>query len=705
MVDAVAGKAGQIASEQRSIEVMYARLDQKKADAIVASEEAMAPSIDGAESRWARDDMVRRTAGTLGVLELAERSLCFGRIDSADGKALHVGRIGLRSKSGEILLVDWRAEAARPFYAATMASPLGLRRRRHLRVEDRRVVDVSDELFDGTGPTSADVVSDGPLVLALGAARTGRMREAAATLQREQDEIVRSGHRGIMVVDGGPGTGKTIVALHRAAYVLYAFPTIAERGVLVFGPNRRFLAYISDVLPSLGENNVQLATGPDLLGVEATRSESDAVARAKGRRLLAEALARRVRDRQPHGVPLRFTTAHGAVTLDASRVDAARRSALQGGIGHNRGRALFLEHVVDDLVDELEQQTARDMSDFEDELKNVGVDLDRMFAPQPGYAESEEADSRSDGLEIDWDRIRDDLLGDISIDRTIAQVWPRLRADDVLRELLTDPEVLAEAAPELSDEQIDSIGAGAQAGWSRADLPLLDEARAQVDGLPEITYGHVVVDEAQQLSEMEWRMLMHRCPSRSMTIVGDLAQAGPTSSIARWEDALEPFVEGRFTHHTLTVNYRTTAEILEATKPILAQIAPAQSLSYSIRRGEAPINLTVAAAEIDDAVADIVTQSARDHPDELVGIVAATQHARRIESGPLDARAAIVSATDARGLEFDTVIIIDPDEIQQESESGLRDLYVAQTRATKRLITLTITAAESAPSRCRSSRS
>ncbi|WP_210415938.1 HelD family protein [Humibacter ginsenosidimutans] len=696
MADVVVGKVEQLELEQRAIEMMYGRLDAEKSDIGAVRARLMGSSVDGAEARRARDAEIARLDRALGRLQLAERSLCFGRLDSSAGESLHIGRVGLRSESGEILLVDWRAEASRPFYAATLASPLGVRRRRHVRVEARRIVDVSDEILDGSIPTAMDAVGDGPLVSALSGARTGRMREAATTLQREQDDVVRSEHRGVMVVDGGPGTGKTIVALHRAAYVLYAFPTIAERGVLVFGPNRRFLAYISEVLPSLGENDVELATAPDLVGVEATRSEPDAVARAKGRRSFGDALARMVQERQPHGVALRLTTAHGQVVLDASRVDAARRSALQGGIGHNRARNLFLEHVVDDLVNELEQQTAKEISDFEDELKDIGVDLDRMFARRPGDHEPDDIESSSDGLDIDWDRIRDDLLGDAGIDRIVSGAWPRLRAEDVLRELLTDPDALARAMPELSGEHIASIGSEAEKGWSRADLAALDEARALIDGPVETTYGHVVVDEAQQLSEMEWRMLMRRCPSRSMTIVGDLAQAGPTTTITGWEDALEPFVAGRYAHHTLTVNYRTTAEILDAAMPLLARIAPSQRISYSIRHGGAPTYLTVADTDVNAALDDLVARFRNEHPDDLVGIIAATRRVPGIEGGSLGDGAVVVPAPDARGLEFGAVIIVDPDEIEGESDAGLRDLYVAQTRATKRLITLTITSADAA---------
>lgn len=423
------GRAQQVEIEQRAIEGMYAHLERERDEIVAARETAMASPVDDVETREAREATAARLGSALERLRSAERSLCFGRIDGTDGQSWPIGRIGLRTESGEILLVDWRAEAARPFYAATMATPMGLRRRRHLKVEDRQVVEVSDEVFSGAVLPAEDVDGDDPLLSAVSGARTGRMREAAATLQREQDEIVRSEHRGTMVVDGGPGTGKTIVALHRAAYVLYAFPTVAARGMLVIGPNRRFLDYISHALPSLGENDVELSTTTALTGDAVTVTESEATARSKGGRAFADLLAERVEAHRPHGVPLRLSTAHGTTVLDPDRVDAARRSALQGGAGHNRARALFLEHVVDDLVSELERQTSQEMTDYEEELKGIGIDLERMFGG---------GQTSADELDIDWDLLRDELLEDPGVERSIDEVWPVLRAEDVLRGLLGD---------------------------------------------------------------------------------------------------------------------------------------------------------------------------------------------------------------------------------------------------------------------------
>lgn len=396
--------------------------------------------------------------------------------------------------------------------------------------------------------------------------------------------------------------------------------------------------------------------------------------------------------RQPHGVPLELQTAHETVVLDSDLVDASRRNALQEGIGHNRARELFTEHIVADLVNELEQQTAKELSDFEAELKEVlGIDLDRKFAGDPRRVSSDDADRSAEGLDIDWDQIREELLDDPGIDRIVDQVWPRLRAEDAVRGLLTDPDALARALPDVSQTELTRIVGLDQTGWSSADLALLDEARALIDGLPETMYGHIVIDEAQQLSEMQWRMLMRRCPQRSMTIVGDLAQAGPTTAIRTWGDALEPFVDERFEHHTLTINYRTTAEILQATEPLLARIAPEQRLSRSIRHGEQPIVITVAEEDIASVLNELITHTQETSPGELIGVIATAQRSTTLDAEISETHATIIAAPDARGLEFDTVIIIDPDGIRSANEAGLRDLYVAQTRATKRLLTLEVT--------------
>lgn len=326
--------------EQAHVSAVYGLLDERVANVRAQLDDVLKSSADSAGEIHARDVAAERLARQVHRLAEAEEGLAFGRIDGADGTVLHIGRLGLHLGDRDLpLLVDWRAEAARPFYAATAVHPMGLRRRRHVRVEERAVRAVNDELLDGSAPAADDIVGDGPLKEALEAQRTGRMRAAVATLQEEQDAIVRSPHRGVTGVQGGPGTGKTVVALHRAAYVLYPFPRAAERGVLVLGPNARFLDYVSRVLPSLGENDVDLATCGELAGVTPAPVEPSDVARLKGSSAMAEALESLVLSRQ---VPpdARFAVRVGQEWVRPTSVDvaAAREAAVASGLAHNRAR-------------------------------------------------------------------------------------------------------------------------------------------------------------------------------------------------------------------------------------------------------------------------------------------------------------------------------------------------------------------------------
>lgn len=678
-------------AERSAVEAMYHRLDRGVADALERRRRMLAAPAEGPQELYARDVAVAGLARAVSELRAAERSLCFGRIDSSSGDSVHIGRTTLRDEDGGLILADWRADAARPFYAATPAAALGLRRRRHIRLDRRRVIAVSDEILDGSPPTTDDLVGDSPLVEALGAARTGRMHEAVATLQAQQDEIVRSAHRGVVVVDGGPGTGKTIVALHRAAYVLYAFPALAERGVLVFGPNHRFLDYISEVLPSLGENDVRMATLADIAGIEPSTAESEAAARIKGRVELATALAGWVRDQQPHGVPFDVTVGQHTLHLAAAKVDDARRSATHGGLAHNPAREIFKEHLVAELVDLLEKRTVAALTEMDEEVAALmGFDIDQAVADDLhalGFDDEVPTDSEP---AVDWESVRSELLEDPGLDVVIEAIWPRLDAKRALRRFLADAGTLAERLPGFSEDEIALLTADDGSGPTLADLALEDELRALVDGPPEAVFGHIVIDEAQELSEMQWRMLMRRCPSRSLTVVGDLAQAGAATTIRSWHDALAPFAGERFEHHTLTVNYRTTAEVLEAAAPLLARIAPAQRTSRSIRHGEPPRPVSVDASAVETTVLELVQQIASEHPDELIGVICPDEQAAGLRAALAGTDAAVVAATEARGLEFDSVVVVDPSAIEAGRSSGIRDLYVAVTRATKRLCTVSV---------------
>ncbi|MFE9203311.1 HelD family protein [Micromonospora sp. NPDC007230] len=688
----MAGTDRQINVEQSALAAIYQEFDtllaatrDELADVLRTTPET-AGEVQEREVAAAR--LTRRSHG----LQAAEQGLCFGRIDQLDGTVLRIGRTGLRMPGGELpLLVDWRAEAARPFYAATARQPLGVRRRRHLRVDGRTVIGLADEILDGSPPTADDVLGDGPLAEALAEARTGRMRAAISTLQEEQDAIVRSASKGITVVQGGPGTGKTIVALHRAAYVLYAFPRATQDGVLVVGPDRRFLDYISEVLPSLGENDVVLATRDDLLdpGLRVV-PEDEQTARIKGHRMLADGLARWVRSKQPQPVPVTITVGQERLRLHASVIAEAR--AVASGLAHNEARAAFKEHVVSELVNAVERRTVESLEQIDAEVASlVGIDLDKAAAADLdalGFT-----DDAADAMDETFDReaVQRALGADAQVDTVIEGLWPQLRPSDVVRGLLTDEAALSQFLPAIEQSDRELLLRTPEAPWTRADLPLLDEARALVDGPPERIFGHVVVDEAQDVTDMEWRMITRRCPTRSMTVVGDFAQAGPSSVHNDWQEIFRPFVGAPLDVHTLTVNYRTTAEILGCTRELLAAIAPEQSLSASLRHGESPRTLTTSdGLLIETLVRELLTQR-EAQPGELAGVICSAQRADLLAATAIADHAEMVPAGQVRGREFDTVIVVAPDEIVAARSSGQRDLYVALTRATKRLCIVELT--------------
>ncbi|MFJ1791381.1 HelD family protein [Kitasatospora griseola] len=683
--------AQQVELERAQVSVIGELFDERLAGARAQLVQVLASKADGASEVYEREVATGRLTGEVRRLEGAEGGLVFGRIDLADGTALRIGRLGLQRDEDELpVLVDWRAEAARPFYAATPVHPMGLRRRRHLSLTGRTVVAVSDELLDGSAPTAGDVVGDGPLTAALQARRTGRMGSAVATLQTEQDAIVRSSHRGVTVVQGGPGTGKTVVALHRAAYVLYAFPKAAERGVLVLGPNARFLDYIAQVLPSLGENDVVLATCQELAGVVPGAAGGFEAARLKGGAALADALAELVRARQaPDG---EFTVRVGKewITLQRGEVAGAREAAQASGLAHNRARRFFRELLVDALTGALARGTAETLEQLDTEVAQLtGIDLDRMAARDLRRLGIDDAPATG-ADEFDAGTVRAELLDDPHIDRAVEELWPRLVPGDVVDALLSSTDALAAHLPQLTDDERALLFRTPDAPWTDADVPLLDEAASLIDGPPEQIFGHVVVDEAQELTAMQWRMIVRRCPGRSMTLVGDFAQAGPATVARDWDEALGPHVGRRHDLRTLTVSYRTTQEILSVTEELLGRIAPGRTPSRSIRHGDEPRVVTVTPSRlVDELVRELRTQAVM-HPGELLGVICADSRVAELAAAGIERHARLVPAAEARGLEFDEAVVVDPDGIVAARPGGERDLYVALTRATKRLCTVAV---------------
>ncbi|MFF7586253.1 HelD family protein [Kitasatospora purpeofusca] len=703
----------QVELERAEVAAVVALFDERLADTRARLVGTLAEQANGTTEAYERDLAAEQLAREVRRLEGAEGGLVFGRIDLADGTALRIGRLSLQREEDELpALVDWRADAARAFYEATPVHPMGLRRRRHLRLTERTVVGVSDELLDGSEPTAEDVVGDGPLAAALQARRTGRMGTAVATLQTEQDAIVRSQHRGVTVVQGGPGTGKTVVALHRAAYVLYAFPKAAERGVLVLGPNARFLDYISQVLPSLGESEVVLATcaelaapgweigtdrrnGPDRAGAPdgagpGITAERPEAARLKGDGALVGALAATVRERQAPGGEFAVRVGQDDVRLGEAEVARTRDAALMGGLPHHRARGLFKEMLVDAVVRDLARESAETMERIDAEVAELtGLDLDRATAADLRNL-GIEADPAAGGAEFDPDAMRAALLDDDLVERTVEELWPRLTPRAVVDALLGDLGTLAARLPGFTDEEHRVLLRTPGAPWTDADLPLLDEAAALLDGAPARTFGHVVVDEAQELTALQWRTVLRRCPARSMTLVGDFAQAGPATTACGWHEALDPHLGGRFDLRTLTVSYRTTEEILATTRELLARIAPDQAPIGSIRHGEEPRSRDASPAGLMDTLLAELREQSAAHPGELIGVVCPDGSVDALTAAGADQYARLVPASEARGLEFDTAVVLDPDAIASAQPGGDRDLYVALTRATKRLCTIVV---------------
>lgn len=723
--------------EQGYVTMLYERLDGLREYASNRLGRVLLETGGTPQARSERESFTQMYTEDIARYDAAENGLCFGRID-VDDEPRYVGRVGILDEADdyETLLLDWRAPLARPFYLATPAAPEGVTRRRHIRSRSRTVTSINDEYLDlaaaeanGDGAGAGGVAGESALLSALNAARTGQMHDIVETIQSEQDAIIRSTHKSVLVVQGGPGTGKTAVALHRAAYLLYTYRQQLEKaGVLIIGPNATFLDYISQVLPSLGETGVLLSTIGDLYpGVRATREDSLDAGALKGSLAMIDVLKKAVRDRQEvptAPIELRFDTY--PITLDRKIVTRARGRARSSRRPHNLARPIFVSAAIEALADQLAATLGANIVDGGNLL------------------------SRDDIADM-----RDEMREDPSIMSAIDGLWPDLTPQQVLTDLLRSPERLASAAPELADDERAVLLRTEGIGFSDADAPLLDELaellgvddaaereraqrrwRAQIadaqgaldiltgsapqdleDDLdPEIlmaydiidasqlaerqdrghhqttaeraagdrtwTYGHVIIDEAQELSEMAWRMLMRRIPNRWMTLVGDTAQTGDPAGSSSWQDVLGPYVAQRWKLTELTVNYRTPAEIMELAHRVLEEIDPSQTVPRSVREsGFAPW-----AEQVDES--DLVDAVRRRVAEETGPGLTAVLAGHRLVEELADLRSdsvSVLTVKDAKGLEFDAVLIVEPEDLLDESPRGLNDLYVALTRATQRL--------------------
>nr|WP_221471470.1 UvrD-helicase domain-containing protein [Amycolatopsis umgeniensis] len=610
-------------------------------------------------------------------LEAVEQGLCFGRLDMHDGRRVYIGRLGLfQDEGGEPLLVDWRVPVAQAFYTATAIAPEGVRRRRRITTRGRIVVALDDEVLNPDDAGDDGLVGEAALLAAVTVERTGRMRDIVTTLQAEQDRIIRHETDGVLVVQGGPGTGKTAVALHRVAYLLYTRPHLRTRGVLVVGPSRLFLDYIGQVLPGLGENSVVTATITDLRpDVEVSRVDPPGIVELKGEAVMAERLAAAVRSRvraPEHVVDVVFE--QEVLRLDPRECGRAMRKAVQTGLPHNQARLVFQREIVDVLVGRLiEEMEAVVLTETGEALDGGSPDgrlgeADLRALAAAGVVIDHDTEPKTMLDEVDRAGLRDAMLADTGVQAALDALWPELTAEDVVSDLL--------------GERTD--------GWSAADVPLLDEAAGLIgQGGGRATFGHVVVDEAQELSEMAWRMLMRRCPTRSMTIVGDLAQTGNPAGASSWDRVLRPQVRDRWRLARLTVNYRTPAEIMAATADLLAVHHPGTPPTRSVRStGEPPWRIGTARADLVTTIAELVAA----HTDGQLGIIAPGSLIEPLAAASslavppdLTGKAVLLTPEQAKGLEFDSVLIADPAGILGAAPHGHNDLYVAMTRATRRL--------------------
>jgi DNA helicase IV len=733
-------RAATLQDEQAYVTMLYGLLDHARASAETALDDLRAAGGPGGthQARLERDVSAAEHEKRLTQLNSIERGLCFGRTDDGDQNTLYIGRIGLRDDDYELKLIDWRAPAARPFYAATPGSPLGLVRRRHIYTRQRQVTGVDDEVFDLDRLTETDrqgLSGEAALIAAVSSARTGRMSDVVATIQREQDRVIRSELQGVLVVQGGPGTGKTVAALHRAAYLLYTYRrTLERRGVLVIGPNATFLRYISQVLPSLGETDVVLRTLGELFpGVRATDT-ADPAAVVKGDERMVEVLSRAVRNRQRAPKDDLTVDADGTgVPLSRDAVLRARDRARALRKPHNVARKLFVTELLTELA------------------RNEARVLDRPL----------EDEDLPDARARLWD--------EPGVRAALDSLWPPLTPQGLLADLFSEEGALSSAASCLSHpERTLLLRQPHPASWTVADVPLLDEAaellgadnsaqlaagRAerrtrrleekyarevlQISYLPgsdvsladlgmvdaetlaawnrdsgpalstadraaadrSWAYGHVIIDEAQELSAMAWRMVLRRNPARSLTVVGDVAQTGSPAGARSWKQMLDPLVRGRWREERLTVNYRTPAEIMAIAADVLAAAAPDERPPDSVRSEGTPPRAIRVSPPLAACVADVVRADLAElggpeggrlaviTPDAMAAELAAAipEAIRGDRPESLDSPAALLTVSQAKGLEFDRVVLADPAGVIAQSPNGAHDLYVAITRATHRL--------------------
>ncbi|MFD5529293.1 RNA polymerase recycling motor ATPase HelR [Streptomyces virginiae] len=669
--------------------------------------ERRAPGGIGREA-MDRDAEIHRLTARLRTLRRFGLDLCLGRIVPADGgEPVYVGRLGLTDSTGRRLLLDWRSPAAEPFFAATHANPLGLASRRRYRWTRGRISDYWDEVFSTDALEGHAALDDqSAFIASLGGNRSARMRDVLSTIQADQDAVIRAGSRGALVVDGGPGTGKTVVALHRAAHLLYSDPRLGHRrgGVLFVGPHQPYLAYVADVLPSLGEEGVQTCTLRDLVaeGAGAAAERDPGVALLKSSADLVKAVDAAVRIYEEPPTRGMTVSSHWSDVWLSADDWAAAFDAVEPGTPHNEAREQIREELLTILMDKHEDG--------------------------------------GEGHDVPPELLRRSLLQDRELIRTLNRAWPMLEATDLVSDLWSVPAYLRKCAPWLGPDDVTRLQRADARAWTVSDLPLLDAARQRLgdaeaavrtrrneaavaaerarradaiesllqnvvidesegamgmlhgrdlqDTLidesalptaePDLLAGpfaHVIVDEAQELTDAEWQMLLARCPSRSFTVVGDRAQArhGFTES---WRERLERVGVDRITVASLSINYRTPEEVMAAAEPAIRAALPDANVPVSIRSSGIPV-VHGSVTDLEPLLEDWLAE----HPEGIACVIGdpTFRPTSRVRS---------LTPTLSKGLEFDLVVLVDPDRFGGGVE-GAVDRYVAMTRATRQLVVLT----------------
>lgn len=751
--------SAEVARERAYVHTLYERLDRIRDSVKRELDAVRAAGVAGGthQSRTERDAFARIYEDRIAQLREIDERLAFGRLElqPVDGRPVYhyIGRIGLRDEDQQPILLDWRVPQASAFYQATAATPLGARARRHLHSRGRDVIGIDDEVFDQAllDAEEHELQGEAALMAALGRERTGRMQDIVATIQAEQDRIIRSDLHGALVVQGGPGTGKTAVALHRAAYLLYSHrERLASAGVLIVGPSRSFLEYIEAVLPSLGETGVVTASlGTLYPGVEATIEDRAEVAALKGSLEMARLLARAVKSRQVIPTEDQVVEVDGEhVTVPAQLIRDAMQRAWETHRPHNVARVTFnkvaIAAIAGLLADELRRRgRALDESDLALLREDVRTAYDVKVALNTAW------------MPLTPEKLVRDLYARPNWLATITQRWSPDKRALLLRGrdepfTVADVPLLDEAAELLGENPVADLAArereresrrnleNAQAAIRNMGVEGLVDARQLADSFAEgagyrasaaelavsdrtWTFGHIVVDEAQELSPMQWRLLVRKNPLKSFTIVGDVAQVASAAGARDWTSTLGPVFKDAWRLEELTVNYRTPAQIAEAAEAMAAANGVPITPTTAVRQGEWPVTVrqvpdrvVEAAADggravTNDPLADVILDAigelrvdgggAGEHgsvaviaPQALVpgleAVLVAALGPMLIARGAAGLRrpVALLSTQDAKGLEFDAVVVVEPAQIVAESARGAGSLYVAMTRATQRLV-------------------